>query len=158
MLLNMNNFTIIPDPLTSDDIKHLLQTHLNLMHSQSPACSVHALPLEKLRAKDVSFWSIWDGEELLGCGALKEINSTHGEIKSMHIYQKHRGRGISKIMLEHIIKTAKSRGYNRLSLETGSQIQFAPARALYKNAGFEECPPFEGYNEDPNSTFMTCEI
>jgi putative acetyltransferase len=154
----MNNIKIIPDPLESNVIKHLLQTHLNLMHSQSPACSVHALPLDKLRANDVSFWSIWEGEELLGCGALKEINPKHGEIKSMHIYQKHRGRGISKVMLSHIIQIAISRGYERLSLETGSQNEFATARALYKNSGFRECPPFEGYKDDPNSTFMTREI
>ena len=103
----------------------------------------------------MTFWSVWDGRALLGCGALKEIDPRHGEIKSMRTAGAHRRRGVAKAMLTHIMTEAARRGYERLSLETGSQAAFEPARALYASFGFTRCGPFDGYQEDPNSVFMT---
>jgi len=143
-----------------DDLSHpavhaLLEEHLRDMHRWSPPGSVHALDLEALRKPAIAFWAVWDGEVLLGCGALKELSPRHGEIKSMRTADAHRGRGVARAMLEHILDEAARRGYDRLSLETGSQAQFEPARRLYAGYGFTVCGPFEGYAPDPHSTFMT---
>ena len=146
------------DDLTGPEIAVLLETHLTLMRSLSPPCSVHALDLEKLRAKSVTFWTVWGGTDLMGCGAVKEIDPAHGEIKSMHTAARFRGRGVAAHLLTHILATARGRNYRRLSLETGSQDGFAPARALYAAQAFTECGPFEGYAADPNSIFMTLEL
>ncbi len=143
------------DDLSGSDIKELLRRHLDTMAEHSPPESRHALDLSGLRAADVTFWSIWEGEELVGCGALKELDPEHGEIKSMHTAKALRGQGIAAAMLEHILEEARGRGYRRLSLETGSMAAFAPAHALYSKYGFTDCPPFADYREDPNSIFMT---
>jgi putative acetyltransferase len=143
------------DDLTGPEIRALLEEHLRNMHELSPPESVHALDLSKLRKPDISFWTVWEGRELLGCGALKELTATHGEIKSMRTSQAHRRRGVARAVVTHIIGIAKSRAYERLSLETGSMQAFEPARALYASFGFTPCPPFGDYTVDPNSFFMT---
>ena len=143
------------DELRGAEIRALLDEHLLEMHSISPPESVHALDLTGLRRPEITFWTVWSGEMLLGCGALKEIDPTHGEIKSMRTAAKHRRSGVARALLEHIVQEARTRRYARLSLETGSETAFAPARSLYESFGFSYCPPFDGYREDPNSVFMT---
>lgn len=125
------------------------------MAEHSPPESRHALDLTGLRTPDVSFWSFWDADALVGFGALKELDPEHGEIKSMHTATARRGQGIAAAMLDHIMAEARRRAYRRLSLETGSMAGFAPARALYAKYGFTYCEPFASYREDPNSVFMT---
>lgn len=143
------------DDLARPEVHALLEEHLAEMHRISPPESVHALPIDSLRQPDVTFWTVWSGSELLGCGALKEIGPAHGEIKSMRTASAHRRKGVSIAMLEHILVEAKRRSYERLSLETGSQQEFEPARRLYESFGFTYCAPFGDYAEDPNSVFMT---
>lgn len=146
------------DDLSGPEIHALLEEHLREMRRISPPESVHALDLEALRRPDITFWTVWSGSELVGCGALKELDPGHGEIKSMRTASGHRRRGVAQAMLRHILGVALSRGYQRLSLETGSQAAFEPARRLYASFGFVPCPPFEGYVEDPNSVFMTRDL
>lgn len=143
------------DDLTSPEIAGLLNEHLRDMYAASPPESVHALDLEKLRKPEITFWSLWDGEQLMGCGALKELDPAHAEVKSMRSANRFRGQGVGKKMLEHILQIAQERKYSRLSLETGPQDFFAPARKLYERYGFEYCGPFADYKEDPYSVFMT---
>lgn len=142
------------------DVKHpkvaeLLQQHLDDMYATSPAESVHALDLEELRHADITFWTAWQQQDLLGCGALKTLTKLHAEIKSMRTAKQHLRKGVAAHMLEHIIKNAKSRNLKQISLETGSQAFFKPAIALYKRYNFEFCEPFADYRADPNSKFMT---
>jgi len=146
------------DDLTGSEIAALLDEHLMSMHTHSPPESVHALPIEQLRASDITFWSVWEDGELLGCGALKELDRQHGEIKSMRTVPRHLRKGVARAMLNHIIGEAKRRGYRRLSLETGSMAAFEPARQLYARAGFRHSAPFGDYVEDPNSVFMTMDL
>ncbi len=143
------------DDLTRPEVHALLEEHLRHMHLISPAESVHALDLEGLRKPEITFWCVWDGKDLLGCGALKELSPIHGEVKSMRTVRAHLRKGVARAMLAHIIDEARARSYRRLSLETGAMAAFAPAQRLYENFGFAYCPPFEGYVEDPNSVFMT---
>ncbi|WP_136659075.1 GNAT family N-acetyltransferase [Nitratireductor sp. XY-223] len=146
------------DDLRGPEIAALLRTHLDTMAGLSPPESTHALDLESLRAPDVTFWTVWEADALLGCGALKELDREHGEIKSMHTSEASRGRGVASALVETILSEARQRGYRRLSLETGSMDAFAPARNLYTRFGFSFCPPFADYVSDPNSVFMTIEI
>jgi len=143
------------DDLTGHEIAALLSEHMASMQLHSPPESVHALPIEKLRGPDITFWSVWEHSELLGCGALKELDPQHGEVKSMRTASGHMRKGVGRAVLDHIISEAKRRGFRRLSLETGSQAAFEPARKLYERAGFTYCGPFADYIEDPNSVFMT---
>ena len=143
------------DPLSGPEVAALLREHLDEMQRTSAPESVHALDLAKLRQADVTFWSAWSGAELLGCAALRELDGWHGEVKSMRTTAAHRGRGVGAALMRRIFEQAEQRGYRRLSLETGSQPEFAPARALYRRFGFAPCGPFGGYAEDPCSTFMT---
>ncbi|MFO0755806.1 MAG: GNAT family N-acetyltransferase [Byssovorax sp.] len=143
------------DDLTRPAIHALLEEHLRSMHALSPPESVHALDLDGLRRPEITFWSCWEGEELLGCGALKELDPRHGEIKSMRTARAHLRKGIARVLLDHIVHEALLRGYARLSLETGSMAAFLPAQRLYESFGFTLCPPFADYVEDPNSVFMT---
>jgi putative acetyltransferase len=142
------------DDLRGAEITQLVLEHLGRLASLSPPESMHALGLEALRAPAVTFWSVWQGGELLGCGALKEIAAGHGEIKSMRTAQAHLRKGVAARLMQHIVEEAARRGYRRLSLETGSAAAFAPARRLYARFGFRDCGPFTGYVEDPNSVFM----
>jgi len=143
------------DDLSGPEIRALLEEHLRSMHALSPPESVHALDLDKLRQPDISFWTVWEDGDLLGCGALRALSSTHGEIKSMRTAEAHRGRGVASVVLDHILGEATARGYERLSLETGSMPAFTPAHRLYESFGFTRCDPFGDYVEDPNSLFMT---
>lgn len=149
---------IIEDDLTGPEIRSLLETHFAGMLANSPVGSCHFLDFDSLNAPDVTFWSIWDGDSLAGCGALKELSSEHGEIKSMRTHADHLRKGVGAVMLTHIISEARERRYRRLSLETGSTEAFIPALALYEANGFQFCPPFGDYVEDPFSRFMTLAI
>jgi len=133
----------------------LLQRHLDLMRASSPPESVHALDPSGLAVPAVRFFTLRDGEAVLGMGALKTITVSHAEIKSMHIVAEARRRGLARVLLDHLLAEAATAGFQRLSLETGVEPVFAPARSLYAAAGFTDCPPFEGYGEDPHSVFMT---
>ncbi|MEA3209531.1 MAG: putative acetyltransferase [Chthoniobacter sp.] len=146
------------DDLHGPEIAALLTEHLEDMAKVSPPESRHALNLDGLRQPDITFWSVWQGSDLVGCGALKELDATHGEIKSMRVSRAHLRRGIATRVLDHLIGEAKRRGYRRLSLETGSMAFFEPAHRLYAKAGFRLCAPFASYVEDPNSTFMSMEL
>jgi putative acetyltransferase len=146
------------DDLRGPEIADLLATHVAFCRATSPPESTHVLDLDALRKPDITFWSAWDGTSLLGCAAVKQLDATHGEIKSMHTAASHRGRGVGLRLLEQIARVARSRRYRRLSLETGSMAAFASARALYARFGFVECPPFGDYRLDPNSVFMTLEL
>ena len=146
------------DDLYGNEIKAFLEDHINDMKSVSPPESKHALDLDDLRKPDITFWTIWDNTILTGCGALKELDDSHGEIKSMRTSKSYRGKGIASSLLQHILNEAKTRSYKRLSLETGSMPFFEPARVLYKKHGFLPCPPFSTYREDPNSIFMTKQL
>jgi putative acetyltransferase len=146
---------IIPGDFDNPQIIDILKAHLETMHAQSPRESVHALDISGLQTPDISFWAAWRGDSLLGVGALRTISSKHGEIKSMHSWKHLRGRGVGSAMLRHIMSEAAARGMRHLSLETGSQPSFEPARALYQRHGFSYCSPFDCYVPDPNSVFMT---
>jgi putative acetyltransferase len=143
------------DDLTGPDIRALLETHFAGMLANSPKDSCHFLDFEGLKGPGVTFWSVWDDDSLMGCGALKELSPTHGEIKSMRTHADHLRKGAGAAMLGHIIRVALERGYERLSLETGSGEAFDAAHALYLAHGFEYCGPFGDYREDPFSRFMT---
>lgn len=146
------------DDLQGAEIAQLLEEHIQDMRSVSPPESKHALDLAGLRKPEITFWTIWEGEQLAGCGAIKQLDPQHAEIKSMRTAPAFRRQGVARLMLEHIITEAKERNYQRLSLETGSMPFFAPARQLYASFGFQECAPFADYKEDPNSVFMTMEL
>jgi putative acetyltransferase len=146
------------DDLRGAEIAELLAAHVAFCRATSPPESTHVLDLDALRSPEITFWSAWDGAGLLGCAALKELDPSHGEIKSMHTAAQHRGRGVALRLLERMVDAARSRRYRRLSLETGSMQAFAPARALYARFGFAVCEPFGDYRLDPNSVFMTLEM
>lgn len=150
----MRRLEIREDDLTGKEIASLLQEHLENMYEITPPESVHALDLEALRSPDITFWTAWEESELLGCGALKELDSRSGEVKSMRTAKAHRRKGVASKILEHIIKEAERRAYDCLNLETGAFPEFAPARALYLRYGFEYRGPFADYIDDPNSVFM----
>ncbi|MFI5495054.1 GNAT family N-acetyltransferase [Actinoplanes sp. NPDC051859] len=146
---------IEPDDLSRAEVQHLIAEHLADMHATSPAESVHALDPGALRADGVSFWTVWDGATLLGCGALKELGPYAGEIKTMRTRPEARGSGVAAHMLAFLIAESRRRGYRSISLETGTHDYFAAARRLYARHGFVACPPFGDYTNDPNSTYLT---
>ncbi|MDX6696602.1 MAG: putative acetyltransferase [Blastocatellia bacterium] len=146
------------DDLSGSEVHELLQEHLRNMRLHSPPESVHALDLEGLRQPEVTFWTVWEDGELLGCGALKELDAQHAEIKSMRTSALHLRKGVAATLLNHIFEESWRRGYTRLSLETGSMEAFEPARQLYAHFGFNYCGPFAEYVEDPYSVFMTKEL
>ncbi|MGN7456943.1 GNAT family N-acetyltransferase [Paenibacillus pasadenensis] len=149
---------IIIDDLNGPEIQALIAEHLRDMADSSPPESVHALDLSGLKKPEVTFWSVWEDGELLGCGALKQLDARHGELKSMRTASRHLRKGVARALVEHIIGEARRRGYERLSLETGSMESFFPAQRLYASFGFVECGPFASYVLDPNSLFMTKEL
>ena len=146
------------DDLEGPEVLALLREHLGSMEHTAPAESRHALDLTALREPGITFWSIWDGSALAGFGALKHMTEAHAEIKSMRTASSHLRRGVASKMLQHLIQEATTRGYSKLSLETGSMEFFEAARRLYASFGFTSCPPFGNYTEDPNSVFMTLDI
>ena len=143
------------DDLSRPAVLALLQEHLQSMRELTPPESVHALDLASLREPGVRFWTAWEGDLLLGCGALREIDRRHGEVKSMRTPNAQRRRGAGRALLAHILAVAREGGYERLSLETGAAEAFRPAHQLYESFGFRRCGPFGGYGDDPNSLFMT---
>lgn len=143
------------DDLRGAEIARLLQEHLQSMALHSPPESVHALDLENLRKSDITFWCAWEGDELMGCGALKELEPFHGEIKSMRTAKRHLRKGVAVKILTYITEEAERRQYRRLSLETGTAQAFAPAHGLYTRLGFQPCAPFGSYIQDRHSVFMT---
>jgi putative acetyltransferase len=149
---------ITPGDLADPRVIDLLHYHLINSQAHSAPGSSHVLDLKGLQSVDVTFWTAWDGDTLVGMGGLKRLSEDHGEVKSMHTAQAVRRRGVGSAMLGHIISVARSRGISRLSLETGSEDYFQPAIALYQKHGFVECPPFADYVPDPNSVFMTLDL
>jgi putative acetyltransferase len=149
------NVQIRVDDLSDPRIAEFLEEHLKDMRRISPPESVHALDLERLKKPEITFWSVWIGSELVGCGALKRLDREHAELKSMRTSSLRRRNGIGKLILEHIIGEARHSGYRRMSLETGSMPFFEPARSLYASYGFVRCAPFANYKEDPYSVCMT---
>lgn len=139
-------------------VARLLDEHLRGMAQLSPPESIHALDHDALLQPDISFWSVWRSEELMGCGALKRLDEAHGEIKSMRTAAAFLRQGVAAFLLQHLIDEAQRRGYEMLSLETGSMAGFAPAHRLYERFGFAPCAPFSDYREDPNSLFFSREI
>jgi putative acetyltransferase len=146
------------DDLSRPQVHALLEEHLANMYELSPPEQVFALDLSKLRATDITFWTVWMGEELFGCGALKEVSPIHGEIKSMRTPASARGRGAGRAVLDHIIEVAKQRGYTKLSLETGTHTAFHPAHNLYRSKGFVTSGPFAGYLPNEHSVFMELQL
>jgi len=143
------------DDLTGVQVKTLIAEHLQGMAADSPPESIHALNLDGLKKPEITFWCAWEGDDLLGCGAIKELDPAHAELKSMRTASAHLRKGVARKILAHIMDVAVERGYKRVSLETGSMDSFIPARKLYEDFGFEYCEPFADYTLDPNSAFMT---
>ncbi len=143
------------DDLSGAATQALVARHLQGMHANSPACSVHAFDMDKLRQPGVTFWSGWRGDQIVCIGALKRIDARRGEIKSMRVSDAFLGQGAGRAMLDHVVTEARRAGMTSLWLETGSTDPFLPAISLYESAGFTRCGPFEGYVEDPFSVFMT---
>ncbi len=146
------------DDLSRPAVHALLQEHLENMFELSPPENVFALDLSKLKTPDITVWTAWNEHELLGCGALKELSTTHGEIKSMRTPAATRRQGAGRAILKHIISVARSRNYNILSLETGSHPAFGAAHHLYRSHGFVPSGPFGGYVADPHSVFMQLKL
>jgi putative acetyltransferase len=146
------------DDLARPQVRALLEEHLRDMFMLSPADQVFAFDASQLKAPGLTFWTVWDGEALLGCAALKELSPSHGEIKSMRTPNALRRRGAGRALLNHIVQVARARGYEALQLETGRHPAFAPAHALYRSAGFEPCGPFGAYRENGNSVFMALQL
>jgi putative acetyltransferase len=146
---------IIIDDLRGPEIAAFLEEHIQDMRAVSPPESKHALDLAGLRQPEITFWTCWHEERIAGCCALKRLDAHHGEVKSMRTSRALRRRGIAAQLLEHLIRESRTRGFRRLSLETGAMPFFEPARALYRKFGFESCGPFGSYREDPNSAFFT---
>jgi len=139
-------------------VQTLLRHHFHTARAETAPGSAHALDLSGMRAPDIHFWSAWEGDCVIGVGALKRLSESHGEIKSMHTEQSRRRKGVGSAMLRHIIASARQMGLSRLSLETGSWPYFNAARELYRRHGFVECSPFGNYIADPNSVFMMLEL
>lgn len=146
---------IVVDDLSGPEIAQFLEDHVAHMLEITPVESKHALDLDALRQPDITFWSVYDGDELVGCGAVKRHDATDGEIKSMRSHPERRHTGVGALLLEHILAEAKNMGLSRLSLETGATEHFIPARNLYAKYGFEPCGPFADYGDDPHSAYMT---
>jgi putative acetyltransferase len=151
-------YLIAPDDPDAPDVRRLLAAHLQFAHEHSPPEDVYALDSDSLRAPDITFFSARMDGELLAVGALRQLDPTHAEVKSMHTAAAARGRGVARAVLAHLLECARSRGCTRVSLETGTMESFSPARALYASAGFVACPPFADYRPSPNSVCMTLEL
>ncbi len=143
------------DDLRGPAVAALLQAHLDAMHEYSPPESVHALDLEALRHPSITFWTAWDGDDLMGCGALKQLTPSHAELKSMRTVTRHLRKGVARALLRHIELVARTSGIRQISLETGTPEPFRAAQRLYASEGFLECAPFADYKFDPYSLFMT---
>ena len=155
----LDSLSLRLDDLSDPRIEAFMQEHLQDMYAVSPPESVHALDMDQLRQPNIAFWSAWlpgaNGDMLVGTGALKRLDAGHAELKSMRTSTRHRGQGIARQLLNHLLHEARTRGFARVSLETGTQPFFEPARQLYLQNGFVECGPFADYGLDPSSFFMT---
>lgn len=151
-------YVVGPDDPAAADVQLLLQQHLDFANTHSAPEDVHALDVTGLQIPQITFVSVREAGVLLGVGAIRELDLTHGELKSMHTAAQARGRGVARAILMHLLDLARSRGYTRVSLETGSMDAFIPARTMYASVGFEVCPPFADYWVTPNSTCMTMEL
>jgi putative acetyltransferase len=149
---------IVEGGLDDPRVAALLGAHVTRARAETARGSAHALDLDALRAAEITVWCAWEGDQVVGVGALKRLSADHGEVKSMYTAEAARGRGVGSALLRRIIEAARARGMTRLSLETGSWPYFLPARALYARHGFAECGPFGEYRHDPNSVFMTLEL
>jgi putative acetyltransferase len=149
---------IAADDPRAPDVRALLAGHLAFALATSPPEHSFALDVDGLLDPAVSFYSCRRAGELLGIGAIKQLDPAHGEIKSMHTAAAARGRGVGRAMLTHLLGVARARGYARVSLETGTMAEFAAARALYADAGFTGCPPFADYRPSPDNYFMTLDL
>jgi putative acetyltransferase len=154
-VMSIKSIEIKIDDLSSPIIIKFLQDHLQHMIDVTPPGCVHALDVDSLKEPEITFWSVWAGQILVGCGALKELDSTHAELKSMRTAPSHLGKGVASHLLKFILSEAKSRQYHRVSIESGSYEAFKPARNLYLKFGFKFCGTFSSYTENPNSVFMT---
>jgi putative acetyltransferase len=154
----MNALKVKLDDLSGPESARLLTEHLRALAEVTPMESRHALNLDELRKPDITFWAVWQGHEVVGCGALKRLDAARGEIKSMRTAAGHLRKGVASMVLEYILAEARRRGYRRLSLETGAGAYFTPAHQLYRKFGFQPCAPFADYVSDPNSVFMTREL
>ncbi len=146
------------DDLQGGEVLSLLEEHLADMYATSPPESVHALDVEALKAPEITFFSGWKNDQLMGCVAIKQIEDCHVELKSMRTSRHARQSGVASQLLKHVLEVAKARGNTRISLETGSEEYFRAARNLYQKFGFSYCEPFATYQADPNSHFMTCQL
>lgn len=146
------------DDLSGADIRKLLTTHFSDAQHQNPKGLSHALDIQALKHPNISFWSVWDDEALMGCGALRELSSELGEIKSVHTHTDHRRKGVSTYLMQHIIEVGRDRGYESIKLETHPTDAYAAARALYERLGFDYCGPFGLYEVNPNSVFMCLDL
>ncbi len=151
----MNSLVIAIDDPRAGDVRALLDLHLAFNNEHTPPQDVHALDLDGLLSPAVTFFSARQDRQLLAIGALKELDETHGELKSMHTVEAARGQGVGRAMVDHLVGVARDRGYRRVSLETGTMEAFGPARSLYVRSGFTPCEPFGGYEQSPNSAYMT---
>jgi putative acetyltransferase len=149
--------TTVDDPRAAD-VRGLVARHLEFAHEHTPAENVNAMGSEALNDGAITLFSARRSDELLAIGALKELDARHGELKSMHVAQAVRGQGIGRTMLEHLLQEARRRGYERVSLDTGTMEAFVPARTLYESAGFEPCEPFGDYTVTPDNTYLTLEL
>lgn len=156
--LSVSRMHIRRDNLAGNEVIDLLREHLHSMTLHSPSASIHALDVEALRQPQISFWTAWHGGELPGCGALKQLDAQHAEIRSMRTASRHRRKGVAAAMLEHLLQKSRQGGYRRLSLETGSAGAFTSAHRLYARFGFTFCEPFADYIEDPCSVCMSRQI
>lgn len=151
----MPNLRIVAGDFEDAQVVALLARHFAAMRSTAPVESCHVMPLDAMRAADLDLFAAWRGETLAGVGALKRLDATHGEIKSMHTAAAFRGQGVGQAVLNHLMDHARALGLQRLSLETGASDFFVPAHAMYARNGFQPCEPFGDYKLDPNSVFMT---
>tara|TARA_Y100000590_G_C15185399_1_gene812865 strand:+ start:48 stop:512 length:465 start_codon:yes stop_codon:yes gene_type:complete len=142
----------------NSEVDKLLRKHFIELRSVSPAGSTHVLDIDGLKDPSIKFWSLWENEKLMGCGALKFLNENHGEFKSIRVANQYRGKGYGKRIINHLIAEAKELKIKKISIETGSGEFFKSARNLFKNFGFKKCEPFSHYKTDPNSCYMTLEI
>jgi putative acetyltransferase len=147
--------SIVPADLDDPDVRGLLTRHAERARAETGRGSAHALDVDGLRTPEIAVFAVYDGDTLVGAGALKQLSGAHGELKAMHVSEARRRSGAGSALVLHLVDEARRQGLGRLSLETGSWPYFEPARALYAKHGFEDCGPFEGYAADPNSVFMT---
>ena len=137
------------------EVNQLLKNHFIELRAASPEGSAHVLDIIGLKVPSIKFWSLWEKDLLMGCGALKFLDKEHGEFKSIRIHDDFRGKGNGTKIINHLINEAKKLNIKRISIETGSGSFFAPARKLFDNSGFKPCPPFAHYKEDINSLYLT---